>query len=188
MSLIFRIDDVSANTDLSALRKMIKTLKDMFVCEVWACVTIMSRGTYVGSVYPDVPFKDKPVEYFYDVNHYFTPSYTELGYDRVASHGLFHIDHSKFQYDAQQMSIVSSCKILGADLFVPPFNRWNQTTEAVCKHYGIHLIKSEMEGWKSLEYEPFNLKQHLWYFHPWRFTPESFKRTLEEGLDPSRND
>jgi hypothetical protein len=177
--LIFRIDDVTGNTDKNALKKMIKILKNNFVCKVWACVTPFSQYAHEGSVYPNPPFKSMDRKNFYKVRHFLDTSRFNVGADEHVSHGLIHLDHSSLQYDAQEMSIATSCNILDSDIFVPPFNRWNATTEAVCNHNNIQLVKSQEEGWRCLEFEDFDLsKSQRWYFHPWRFTPESFEKAL----------
>jgi hypothetical protein len=85
-------------------------------------------------------------------------------YVSVASHGLVHVDHRLLSYDAQELSIVSSCALTGSHTFVPPFNKWNNHTEDVCNKHNIDLIKFE-DGWRCIEYEPFALGQQLWYIH-----------------------
>ena len=173
--MIFRIDDVSSNTDMVELKKMIALLKDKFDAEILLGVTVFSKYSSDGAVYPGAPFKDKDLPIFYDVTQCKTDTIDSLG--TVASHGLFHSDHSKLQYDAQEMSIVGSCKFLGCNIFIPPFNRFNQTTESVCRINGINLVKLD-EGWKSLEYNDFDDSHSMWYFHPWRFTAESLKEKV----------
>jgi hypothetical protein len=126
-------------------------------------------------VYPGNPFKDKDNPFFYDVTQCKTDISDSLG--TIASHGLFHADHSRLQYDAQEMSIVGSCKFLGCNIFIPPFNRFNQTTESVCRINGINLVKLD-DGWKSLEYNDFDPTHDRWYFHPWRFALETLKEKL----------
>ncbi len=178
--LTFRVDDVSANTDLYCLKKMVEHLHKNFVCDVWLCVNPFSFNTSEGSVYPNPPFKNNPKDSFYVVNDYIGRRNIKIKNVKIVSHGLFHADHSNLQYDAQEMSIVGSCNILGTDIFVPPFNKFNQTTESVCRIHKIRMIKSYDEGWNSLEYEKFDLsKSKLWYFHPWRFTVEEFKKAVK---------
>lgn len=180
MRATVRIDDISSNTDFTALASMQNALRTRFPCDIWLCMNPFSRRSLEGSVYPKPPFKDQPKEFFYNVNQHLDTSRLSLGQVQVVSHGLFHADHSNLQYDAQEMSIVGSCKLLGANIFVPPFNRFNETTEAVCRHYDIKLVRSDLEGWRSLEHEPFDPSHKLWYFHAWRFTPETFKEALED--------
>lgn len=173
--LKFRVDDVSSNTNMYELREMCIFIRKEFDADIFLGVTIFSKYSQDGAVYPDAPFKDKPLQYFWDVNqakHDFSGMYGD-----IASHGLFHVDHSQLQYDAQEMSIVSSCKYLETNMFIPPFNRFNQATEAVCRINGIKLLKLD-DGWKSLEFNDFDESHDLWYFHPWRWTPETLKEKL----------
>lgn len=164
---------------------MINFLHKNFVCEIWAGVSFFSLQASEGSVYPNPPFKSNSRETFYNVNQYLNTVRLNLPKTKLVSHGLFHVDHADLQYDAQEMSIVSSCNLLGCDVFIPPFNRFNQTTESVCKHHLINLVKSYEEGWRSLEYEEFDLNHNLWYFHPWRFSVESFKHAFSRKQDVS---
>lgn len=176
--IIFRCDDVSPNTDMFELNRIYLYLNETFNCEFWSVVSMLGKRTDEGSVYPGAPFKEKERDFFYDVNSLIS----RISYPgTVVSHGLLHMDHSKLQFDAQEMSIVTSCNFLGANTFVPPFNRYNETTEAVCRINGINLVKYG-EGWKCLDREDFDPSHKLWYFHPWRFNLESFKEKLSGSL------
>jgi len=172
--IIFRCDDVSANTDMKTLHEMFMLTLDSFNCEFWSVVSMFSSETSDGAVYPGAPFKDYPRSFFYSVDklssRVFYPG-------KVVSHGLLHLDHSQLQFDAQEMSIVTSCNYLNADTFVPPFNRYNEATEAVCRMNNIRLVKFQ-EGWRCLDREDFDPNHKLWYFHPWKFTIESFRKKL----------
>lgn len=181
MKLTFRIDDVSSNTDMPSLKRMIRFLKGEFICDVWLCVNIFSMRALDGSVYPNPPFKSRERAFFYGVNQYKDTTKMSLGQDAIVSHGLFHADHSALSRDAQEMSILGSCNILNASIFVPPFNRFNEDTRSVCSEHGIRLIESANEGWRSLEHEPFTLAHERWYFHPWRFSEEEFKGVIQGG-------
>lgn len=173
--LTFRVDDVSANTDIKKLYDMVAFLREKFpACRVVFAVTVFSKANMEGSVYPGAPFKDNPHHFFYDVDQIYMKK--QNGID-VASHGLVHGDHSRLDYDAQEMSILMSCKLLKTDIFVPPFNRWNSTTEDVCRNNNLSLWKID-HGWRSLEHNKFEADYNLWYFHPWRYTLEEFKRAL----------
>ena len=87
-----------------------------------------------------------------------------------------HIDHSKLDKSAQTMSIVTSCRYLGVDTFVPPFNKYNDDTVVVCMENGIRLVTRS--HWKGLEYNDFTPDHKKWYFHPWRYTDESFEEAI----------
>jgi hypothetical protein len=49
--------------------------------------------------------------------------------------------------------------------FVPPFNKWNRDTEAICSEWRVELVKFE-SGWKSMEHEPWDKAHGRWYLHP----------------------
>lgn len=178
--MIFRIDDVSQNTDMTELQDIVKVILERFpYAEIWYCVNPICKTSFDGSVYPGVPFKDRENLFFYNVNASFSDErvWRLKTSGKIVSHGLLHADHSRLQYDAQEMSIVTSCNLLNTAIFVPPFNRWNQVTEAVCRINNIRLVKPE-DGWKSLEHEEFNDKHKLWYFHPWKWSANWFKEKL----------
>lgn len=179
--MIIRIDDVSANTDRTELAKIIGNLQ---ICrkveKIIVGVNLFAKECVDGSVYPSPPFKDKPVDFFYQVDRILNPSaISSLGYVSIASHGLIHLDHSKADKNLQEMSILVSCKILKSKIFIPPFNRYNEDTLAICDKNDIKILIPE-DGWKNIDYEAFDPcfdKHHkLWYFHPWRWNDELFKQ------------
>lgn len=154
------------NTDFFKLDEMYSTLKDLFPsAEIWSCVTVFSRTNTIGSIYPQVPFKNKPFEYFLEVDK-ICDSYRPIEGVRVVSHGLWHINHAKADRQLQEASIVTSCNLLNTSVFVPPFNAWNADTDEICKQHDIELIKYE-DGWKSIEHNDFNPNHDLWYMHSW---------------------
>lgn len=185
-TLIFRNDDVNPNTNYAELFECYKVIKELFPsCEIVSGVTLFSKTSNKGSVYPGVPFKDKPVDWFYNVDR-FMDDLELIQFGKLASHGLFHVDHSKISYDAQEMSIISSCRFLGTDLFIPPFNRWNDDTIKICDDYALNLIS--MKGqWKSFEYEIFNSNHPFWYFHSWRFNVKELREVLNNGTCSESN-
>lgn len=173
--LIFRNDDVNPSTNLYELAEMYKMIKGLFPdCEIWSCVTLFGQANDQGSVYPETPFKQKTKDWFYTQANRFHGIFVPES--EVCSHGLYHVDHSKLTYDAQEMSIVGSCQYLKTKKFIPPFNSYDVTTEIVCDDFGIELVKPL--NWKSLEHEVFNPDQKQWYFHSWRFNLESLKGVL----------
>jgi hypothetical protein len=175
--LIFRNDDVSVNTNKKKLAQIYGAIHTVFPdAEIWSCITLFGQKNSKGSVYKDVPFKGKETNWFYKNIDSFMYLYRHALY-KTASHGLFHIDHSKVNRQAQEMSIISSCAYLHTDKFVPPFNKYNQDTLDICFD---NEIKIDTDGWKSLEFEPFDPKHEKWYFHSWRWEPETLKRKLNE--------
>jgi len=172
--IIFRNDDVSPASNLLHICSMYETLKKIAPdCEIWNCVNIFAKINEKGSVYPDLPLSNKPKNFFYDVNSVW--SFGDLPTGKTVSHGLLHNDHTNLSPDAQETSIVASCRALGTDIFVPPFSRSDANMKRICSEFGIHMTDPS-DGWKSLESDPFDPTHDKWFFHSWRFTPESFKK------------
>lgn len=176
--IIFRNDDVNYNTDWLELAKIYSSIREFFPeARILQAVTVFSHNKGIqkaGEVYQgEAPFKDNPLQWFYDVNQYLLDVPAFQGVETV-SHGLFHTDHSVMSKDAQEMNIIGSCRMLGTKIFIPPFNRYNKDTEEVCCKNGIQLVKAD--DWKSLEYEIFNSNHRYWYFHSWRWTAKEFRK------------
>lgn len=179
---VFRNDDVNANTNMAQLAELYAVLREFDPsAEIWSCVTVLSKTSQLGSVYPSLPLKLKPFHYFLEVDDALVPHDLNL-LSRVVSHGLWHLDHSKIEPQLQEASIVSSCRLLKTDIFVPPFNNWNGYTEMVCERHGIQLVKYE-EGWKSFEHNEYDPSHDLWYFHSWKWTPERLRSYLQHGFE-----
>ena len=180
---IFRFDDVSPNTDFEELYKMFKVIKERFPkSRIISGINVLAKENAKGSVYPFPPFKHKEMDWFFNVNVFDNFKHRKL-YEK-ASHGLFHFDHSNVPYEYQKFSIEVSCKILHTNVFIPPFNRYNEDTEFICKSAGIELIKDK--GWRSIDYNSFDYRYKRWYLHPRRWTGESlneyFKNSENVGL------
>lgn len=176
-SLVFRNDDVNPNTNFKELSGIYNTIKKLYPkSDIISCVTVFGRYSPFGSVYPDVPFKNKAKEWFFRVDRCIN-ELDIITKDKIASHGLIHNDHSELDRDAQKMSILTSCSYLNTDLFVPPFNKYNHATREICDSNGIIMI-DDLGQWKSLEYEPFDPTHRFWYFHSWRFNAKSIKEAL----------
>lgn len=164
--MIIRNDDVNLNTDFMALDEVYAILRDMFPkAELWSCVTLFSRKNNLGAIYPQIPFKNKPFEYFLEVDQ-ICDRYNAPEGVKVVSHGLWHLNHTKIHPELQEASIVTSCNILNTDTFVPPFNAWDKDTERICLAHDIDLVKFE-DGWRSIEHNSFNPSYPLWYMHSW---------------------
>lgn len=171
--MIFRHDDVSPSTDFIKLRKMHDFLRSEFPgCEIWNCINMLGRLNIAGSVYPDLPLKHRTKEYFYDIDAFIKDGYIfdlrQREGEKIASHGLLHMDHSQLEVETQKLSILSSCKYLKTDIFVPPFNKFSRETQYICDRYNIRMAKP-LDGWKSLETSVFDNNHGLWFFHGWRY-------------------
>jgi hypothetical protein len=152
---IFRFDDVCKNMNMQHMVNLGNAIREH---KPRACLIagISPFGYELAPfenqerVYPKRfnPVSDHRV--FYDIDYCDVPVVPEMF--TVASHGLFHIDHRLLTKECQEMSIVSSCRLLKSNIFIPPKNFWNEDTEEICKKWDIVLIKFE-EGWKSVEHE-----------------------------------
>lgn len=173
--LIFRNDDVNINTDKKKLSSLYGVIHSIFPdAEVWSCITLFAGRNTKQSVYGDLPLKNHDTNWFYKNADSFMYDYRHP-MCKIASHGLFHIDHSKVSRETQEMSILSSCSFLKTNIFVPPFNSFNQDTIDICFDNEIKLAS---KGWKCLEFESFNPEQKLWYLHSWRWEPNQLKDCL----------
>ena len=183
MEIIFRNDDVSMASNVWDVHDMYKTINNKLPdAEIWSAVTVFSKGRS-GPVNPKLMYsqsKDNPFDFFYDVDSVWR---YKRGFGKLVSHGLFHVDHSRLDFKSAEMSILGSCKFLETDIFIPPYGRVNDAVIDVCKKHGIKLeLGYPLDGWKSLEFNKFDPTHEKWYFHSWRYTPETFKMDLEEGL------
>lgn len=182
--LIIRNDDVCFNTSFKRLAEIYRTIKSILPgVEIWSCVTVFSDHNQGGSVYKNVPFKDKDVNWFYKN----APKIiTDLGDPifKIASHGLYHIDHSKVSRETQEMSILGSCAYLKSKIFVPPFNRYNQDTIDICFDNDIEI---KLDGWLSMEHNPFDIEHRMWYMHSWRWSAVKLKDYFDGYLRSAKN-
>jgi hypothetical protein len=101
---------------------------------------------------------------------------TGTGQFRIASHGLVHLDHRLLPKSTQELSILLSCSILDAKVFIPPRNMWNADTESVCLQGGIELMKFE-DGWRHVMYNEYK-PGGRYYLHPFDCGPEYLERWL----------
>lgn len=183
-NLIIRNDDVNFNTNPKKLGEIYGAIHSILPdAEIWSVISIFGGRNSKGAVYGDLPLKDKDVNWFYKhsdcvMGNFGTPLF------KVASHGLFHIDHSVVSRQTQEMSILSSCALLKTNLFIPPFNRSNQDTADICFDNDITLVSG---GWKSMDCEKFDLNHRLWYLHSWRWTAEKLKDYLYEWLQRTKD-
>lgn len=185
MNIIFRNDDVNANTSRDKLSEIYGSIHAIFPnSEIWSCITLFAGKNKRASVYEDLPLKNKETNWFYRNANVFMPEHRHPMY-KIVSHGLYHVDHSKLDRGAQEMSILGSCAYLSSKIFVPPFNRFNQDTKDICFDNGI-LMPAE-EKWKSLEWEKFDPSHKRWYFHSWRWKASDLKEILSGSLHSSKN-
>jgi len=183
MNLIIRNDDVNPNTDARRIGETYSVIRSFVPdCTIWSCINFLGKTSEGESVYPELPLRNHPLDYFFDIDRASIRHLDKVDLGAIVSHGLLHVDHAKLSPDAQHMSIVTSCNYLKTKIFVPPFSSYNDDTEAICKHSGIHMTKPS-DGWKSLESDRFDPRHKLWFFHSWRFTPEMMKEVFLRSLE-----
>ena len=170
----FRFDDICINSNMQTVNKMTDFLLENFEgCEViWAVSPIVSKSEKDKQrVFPSIYNAHSNKSIFYNVDGIGIP---QLRKDvTFAGHGLIHTDHRLLDYDAQEMSVLTSCNLIGAKTFVPPFNKYNGDTINICFFNDIELIKWE-EGWRCMDYEKWDGMHDMWYIHHNAFTFESF--------------
>lgn len=179
--MIFRFDDISVNSDMVLVNQMtdyiLDTIEDARV--IWAVspmVYALDNEKVKGRVFPSIFNAYSDHRKFYKIDKIGVP---ELHPNVTsAGHGLFHVDHRLLTYEVQEMSIISSCHLVGANIFVPPFNKWNKDTESICIENGIVLIKWE-NNWLSCEHNKFDSEHEKWYVHSYAWTFDKFKEWLK---------
>lgn len=176
--MIFRIDDISMNTDMAHLRAIVAAIDF-----AWPSSTIMLAVSPLvhrmgleppadrERAFPRIMSAMSDHRGFFRVNHLGLPHLSDgLTPHRspkntiAASHGLWHVDHRLLSRDVQEASIVTSCSLVGAATFVPPFNKWNRDTEAVCREHSVELVKFE-DGWRHVKYNAFDPRHERYYLH-----------------------
>lgn len=183
--MIFRNDDVNANTDKNKLASIYGAIHSVFPdAEIWSCITLFAGANTKQAVYGDLPIKRHSSNWFYRNADAFMYDYRHPMY-KVASHGLYHVDHSKISRGTQEMSIIGSCSYLKTDKFVPPFNKFNQDTRDICFDNGIQLCVGG--SWKSIEHEKFDPLHEHWYLHSWRWSANELKEVLSGGVHSNKN-
>lgn len=182
--LIIRNDDVNFNTSPSQLGEIYGAIHSIVPeAEIWSAVTVFAGKNKKGSVYADVPFKDKDINWFYKNSDCMFGSYRHPLF-KIVSHGLFHIDHSKVSRETQEMSIIGSCSYLNTKIFVPPFGRYNQDTLDICFDNDIEV---RVNGWLSIEHNDFNINHRMWYMHSWRWSSSKLKVYFDGYLRSTKN-
>lgn len=183
MGIIFRNDDISPNTNLEHVKDINRLIKKMPDTRVILGVSFFAKTNDDQTVYPEAPFKDMELSKFYNVDKYIQSLHRIRSHFidcDIASHGLLHVDHSSIDYDAQEMSILTSCNILETRYFIPPFNKTNEDTIRICENNEIELLHDE--HWKSLDFNDFDPAHEKWYFHSWKFTDRTFEDKLARGF------
>lgn len=171
MRRVFRFDDMSINSDLETAERMSAMLSGLG--EVWWCISPLVHdlsaleGAARQRVFPPIYKALSDQRCFYRVDRVGVPS-VPPGVER-ASHGLLHLDHRLLGREAQELSILTSCELVRAKRFVPPFNKYDANTIDICREHGIDLVRFE-DGWLSMEHNPYRREHERWYCHPREFS------------------
>ena len=176
---IFRFDDICGNANMVTVNIMTNYLIEKFPDSsiLWGVSPLVhDMSSYTGKakerIFPDILNAYSNYKLFFNVDIVNIPIIRK---DVItAGHGLIHVDHRLLSKEQQEMSILISCSLVKAKVFIPPFNKWNEHTDIICKENGIQLIKFE-DGWKCMEYNIYNEEQKLWYLHHREFTIQKFK-------------
>jgi hypothetical protein len=160
--MIFRIDDISLNTDIDELEKIIDVLKFNGHDVMLGFSPCCSSKAENGRVFPKIHSAMSDNRIFFEVDRVGIPHINRKYI--AAGHGIVHADHRLLNYAQQELSIITSCALCNSKIFIPPFNKWNNDTEDICIRNGIDLIKFE-EGWLSCEHNKFIDSHDKWYFH-----------------------
>jgi hypothetical protein len=184
--MIFRFDDISINTDMTLVQEMTDYLFELFPrqCQVIYGVSPLVHRMQTGDkvknqrIFPEILNAMSDYRNFYKVDFAGVPEMDKRA--KKAGHGLIHVDHRLLTKEVQELSIVASCSLVGASYFIPPFNKWNVDTEAICDEHGIELIKFE-SGWLSMEHNQFDGRR-LWYLHSREWTFQKFRLWFQRDL------
>jgi|SRR5688572_17727674 len=177
----FRFDDVCINANIGHINAiasfMLERVPD---AQILFGISPLVHDHCGERVFPEVLNAYSDFRKFFAVSRAGIPS--NLHPQAVlAGHGLFHLDHRLIGYEAQEMSILASCALVGAKRFIPPFNKYNKFTEEICKDNGIELVRFE-EGWKSAEFNKFDKYHDKWYLHARCWTLEEFVQWFNSSI------
>jgi len=117
MQFVFRNDDVNPSTNYGELAKLYSAIKSVYPdATIISCITLFSKYNSLGAVYGQVPFKNKMFPFFYDADK-FMLEYDYIVKENIASHGLYHVNHSKLSRDAQE-NMSHSIRTIGTGIFI----------------------------------------------------------------------
>lgn len=182
--MILRFDDVSINSDLHNLYGITDVFRGKYPeAQILYAISPLvhdcasETGKHCQRVYPRL------FNAFSDWKRFLRPDFVGVPILRKdvtnASHGLIHCDHRLLNRDQQEISILISCSLVRSNIFIPPYNKWNQVTEDICKANNIILIKFE-DGWLSMEHNEFDENHSKWYLHDREFSVKSFSDYLND--------
>lgn len=189
---IFRIDDISVNTNQQKLLAIVDCIFKRYpdsrlLLGVSPLVNDMSNYSDRRSerIFPSIFNAHSDHRIFYDVQKCGIPDVvrglTQAYGSKIelAGHGLVHVDHRLLTKEVQEISILVSCNLIGARTYIPPFNKWNRDTEEICQEHSIKLIKFE-DGWRHLQYENVTDNFGNYYFHTHDFDISDLQKIIQQ--------
>jgi hypothetical protein len=182
----FRFDDISVNTDLERLGALIDVIVAhepnanvlLAISPIVFCPTIQLSIGHEQRVHPPTLTAMSALHPYYKGTRCGIPVLPFHKQIVRAGHGLAHVDHRLLDYQAQEMSIVMSCALAKASVFVPPYNHWDKNTEKICDEHSLDLIQFE-DGWLHALYNSYDDSHHLYYMHPYDMTACRLKAWFE---------
>ena len=172
----FRIDDVSVNTDIVGLVRIVAAIRDRLPdSRVLLAVSPIAHDLSEeppherGRVFPKILNAMSDHRVFYRVDRIVLPDLILVesyfpGHVDLASHGLLHVDHRLLPREVQELSILVSSSLVKSKVLVPPYNKWNRDTEEICREHGIRLVKWE-DGWRHASHNGFDPTCPHYYLH-----------------------
>jgi hypothetical protein len=181
---IFRFDDVCINADMFLIQAMTEYLYSNFPgCQVMYGISPLVHRMRTGDKVKDQRIFPEILNALSDYRNFFRVELAgipDMDHRVIrAGHGLIHVDHRLLSKEAQELSIIASCSLVGASHFIPPFNKWNDDTDKVCQENNIELVKFEA-GWQSMEHNRYQDHHPLWYLHAREWTLQSFKEWFQK--------
>ena len=168
----FRVDDVSANTEHDSLSAIIAVIRECVPdAEIMLAVSPLVMSLLGEPVrdqeraFPRILSAMSDHRLFYGVQIANQRPYMPVDTTGIVfvSHGLVHVDHRLLGREAQELSIVASCSLVGTRIFCPPFNKHNHDTASVCAEHGVELIRFE-DGWRHVRFNAFDPKNCQKYY------------------------
>ena len=179
--MIFRVDDVSLNTDIDRLEKTIETILGYHpTATIMLAVSLITFDIGGERMNPGILNVYSDHKNFFKGSQLGLPDLTRFDtYQNVqiASHGFIHVDHRLLTESLVEWNIIQSCAIICPleRVFVPPYHKWDEDVESVCVDNDIELVKVE-DGWKHLAYHKIkdsildtSLTDMKYYFHTFDF-------------------
>jgi len=177
--MTFRFDDLSINTDLDNLLNLLTVIwRREPEAEVYLAISpvVFSKDQLPleqqQRVHPRILTAGSSIQNYYRGQSCGIPKVPADERIRRAGHGIVHVDHRLLSRETQELSIVVSCSLVDAGLFIPPYNKWNRDTESICQEHGLDLVRFE-DGWRHVLHNRFDPRFSLYYMHPYDLTPKA---------------